>query len=264
MDGDTGAAAPRGRVLWGRVVAAALIGSVAVVACAVLGWWQWSRASTTGATVLPEPPVAIDQVLRPAEPAGPAIGRQVRVAGEWADVPAAVVPGREVDGVAAEMLVRALIVDAETAGGDGAATLAVVVGWRPEADDAALALPSGRAVLEGYLRAAEAAGSSSTPAEDPPDGATWATGLATSELAQRWPAPLYGALLVSYAETPGWRTLAPLEPTRETNVRSIAYAVEWWLFGAFALFIAVRWIRDNGRARPEATDPAAGAREDRA
>ncbi len=253
-----------GRLLWGRVVAATLIAIVALAACGALGWWQWTRASTTGRVVLPEPSVPIAEVLRPAETVGGALGRQVVVSGTWADVTPVVVSGREVDGTPAELLVRALTVPAEATGAGQEATLAVVAGWRPDGDASPFEPGPSDVTLEGYLRAPEASTASSVPATDPPPGTEWASALATSELAQDWPAPLYGALLVSYQPADGWNALEPLEPTTEVNFRSAAYAVEWWLFGAFAVFVAARWIRDNGRARPEATDPADDAREDHA
>lgn len=257
----------RGRILWGRVVAGVLVAVIAVVACGALGWWQWSRAQTTGRVVEPEPAVAIADVLRPAESAGTALGRQVTVTGEWADEDAAVVTGREVDGVAAQMLVRALIVPADATGTGEAATLAVVVGWQPEGEVTGVDLDDpameGPVTLEGYLRTPEAAMASS-PSQAPAEGTFWASALATSELAQVWPAPLYGALLVSYEGTESWAALEPLPATTEFNFRSAAYAIEWWLFGAFALFITVRWMRDNGRAIPVATDREETAREDHA
>ncbi|WP_169747597.1 SURF1 family cytochrome oxidase biogenesis protein [Demequina iriomotensis] len=241
----------RGSLLWGRVIAAVLIAALAVGVCGALGWWQWTRASTTGRAVQPDPAVPIADVLQPAQGSGVAVGRQVTVTGTWADVDAAVVTGREVDGVAAEMLVRALTVPADQTGTGAEATLAVVVGWRAEGDavgpdDA----PGTEVSLDGYLRAPEASAASSTPAVAPADGTFWASAMATSELAQVWPAPLYGALLVAYDGTASWTALEPLPPTQEINFRSGAYALEWWLFGAFALFITVRWIRDNGRVPP--------------
>ncbi|WP_062524611.1 SURF1 family protein [Demequina rhizosphaerae] len=255
----------RGTLLWGRVLAAVLVAAIAVGVCGALGWWQWSRASTTGRTVQPDPAVPLAEVLAPAASAGTAYGRQVTVTGTWADEDAAVVTGREVDGVAAEMLVRALTVPAEQTGTGEEATLAVVVGWRPEGevagpDDA----PGAEVSLEGYLRAPEASTASSAPDVAPADGTFWASAMATSELAQHWPSPLYSALLVSYEGTETWTALEPLPPTTELNFRSAAYALEWWLFGAFALFITVRWIRDNGRAHPETPDDARDTREDQA
>lgn len=250
------AAAP-GRVLWGRVLAAVMIALVAAGACGALGWWQWTRAQTTGRTVQPEPAVPLSDVVLPAQSPGTALGRQVTVTGEWLDVDAAVVTGREVDGTPAELLVRALAVPAVENGTDADATLAVVVGWRPDGEDPTVDLSPGEARLTGYLRAAEAStGADGIPDADPAPGTFWASGLATSELAQVWPAPLYSAVLVSYDEVDGWTPLEPLPPTTEFNFRSAAYAVEWWLFGAFALFIVGRWIRDNGRAAPPAPEDA--------
>ncbi|MDN4482744.1 SURF1 family protein [Demequina lignilytica] len=245
------------RILWGRVLVAALVGVVAVVGCGALGWWQWSRAETTGRTVQPEPAVPLADVIAPAQSPGEALGRQVTVSGTWLDADAAVVTGREVDGVAAELLVRALEVPGDATGTGEPATLAVVVGWRPDGEDPATSLASGEAELTGYLRAAEAStGAASLPTEAPAPGTFWASGLATSELAQLWPAPLYSAVLVSYEGAEGWTPLEPLPPTTEFNFRSAAYAVEWWLFGGFALFIVARWIRDNGRAAPSAPEDA--------
>ncbi|SEJ17797.1 SURF1 family cytochrome oxidase biogenesis protein [Demequina mangrovi] len=255
----------RGTILWGRVIAAVLVAALAVGVCGGLGWWQWSRASTTGRTVQPDPAVALAEVLSPAQSAGEAIGRQVTVTGTWADVDAAVVTGREVDGTAAEMLVRALTVPAEQTGTGEEATLAVVVGWRADGEPAGPDDAAGTEVaLEGYLRAPEASTASSAPESAPADGTFWASAMATSELAQVWPAPMYSALLVSYDGTETWTALEPLPPTTELNFRSAAYALEWWLFGAFALFITMRWIRDNGRARPDTRDDAQITGEDHA
>lgn len=249
-------AAVAGRTLWGRVVVALLIGALAAGVCGALGWWQWTRAQTTGRTVQPDPPVALADVLAPAQNAGEALGRQVTVAGTWIETDAAVAVGREVDGRPAQFLVTALEVPAEQTGTGEPATLAVVIGWRDQDSTEPIDTPVGDATLTGYLRAPEAStGASSLPTEDPADGTFWVTGLATSELAQVWPAPMYSAVMVSYDGAPGWTPLEPLPPTTEFNFRSAAYAVEWWLFGAFAVFIVGRWIRDNGRAAPP--DPEA-------
>lgn len=245
------------RTRWGGVAVALAIAALAATVCGALGWWQWTRAQTTGASVLPDPPVAIAQVARPGESVGTAIGRQVTVAGTWADVDAAIVTGREVDGVPAAFLVRALTVPADQTGTGEEGTLAVVVGWRPDGDLAGVDDAAGtEASLTGYLRAPEAASASSLTTE-PPEG-TFLTGAAApSALAQVWPAPLYTAVLASYEGSPSWTPLEPLEPTTELNFRSAAYAVEWWLFGAFAVFISLRWIRDNGRVPPtREEDPA--------
>ncbi len=248
------------RVRWGAVAGAVAIAVLAVGVAGGLGWWQWTRAEATGQMVLPEPSVPIAEVLRPGDRAGTGVGRQVSVEGRWLDEEVFVVTGREVEGEPAQLLVRALEVDPDATGTGEPATLAVVVGWAPADAAPAVAVPEGGVALTGYLRASE----QSTPAPDASAvEATTVGAVATSALAQTWPAPLYSDVLVSYEPIDGWRALEPLPPTTELNLRNAAYAIEWWIFGAFAAFVAVRWIRDNGRQRPaapaEGATPASGA-----
>jgi hypothetical protein len=35
------------------------------------------------------------------------------------------------------------------------------------------------------------------------------------------------------------------EVGRFTALRNLLYAVEWWFFGAFAVFVWVRWLREE-------------------
>ena len=134
-------------------IGVAFIALLALVVCAGLGWWQWTRAQETAITVAPAPSVPLADVLAPASPAGSAIGRQVSVSGTWADEDAVLISGRSVDGEDAVLLVRALTVDADSTGTGAPATLAVIVGWRP-ADSPMPPDPGPAHVnLSGYLRA---------------------------------------------------------------------------------------------------------------
>lgn len=236
----------------GRSVALVAATAVVVAVCGALGWWQWTRASEQATTVVPEPSVPLAEVLEPATAAGGAIGRQVSVTGTWADVDAVLVPGREVDGEPAVLLVRALIVDADETGTGEPATLPVLVGWRPAGDPVGPDGGESAVTIDGYLRAPEEAVlTGDLPTEEIP-GTEWAASISPSVLAQTWPGPLYSAVLASYDGSANWEALPPPPPERHINFRSGAYAFEWWAFGAFAVFIAVRWIRDNGRtADPE-------------
>lgn len=242
--------------------AAARAGALALTAlvvavCVVLGYWQWTRASQQAITVAPEPAVPIAEVLLPATKASPAVGRQVTVVGTWADEDPVIVVGRDVDGVPAQMLVRALTVDADATGTGEPATLAVIVGWRPEGAEAGpgVGQEETAVTLTGYLRAPEEATVGDPAVADPQPGVVYTDSISPSEWAQQWPSPLYSAVLSSYEETPGWQPLPPPPPETTLNFRSIAYAVEWWLFGLFALFISWRWMRDNGR-KAQQKEPA--------
>jgi len=57
------------------------------------------------------------------------------------------------------------------------------------------------------------------------------------------------------ATNPGTSGLEPADleqlpdPSRFTAVRNLLYAIEWWVFGAFAAFIWWRYVRDVTTAR---------------
>jgi len=227
--------------------------AVAAAACGALGWWQWERAHEQAVTVDAAPAVPLAGLLEPGMSPGLAIGRQVSVTGRWADEDAAVVWGRDVDGEPAVFLLRPLRVSAEHTGTGSEATLTVLVGW--SADDGNVPeVPAGEGDVEvaGFLRAGESA---STRMTLPPPGVQRAfstESIAPSELAQVWAGPLYAAVLVSDRTVGGWEALPPPEADSQLDFRSVAYAIEWWIFGAFFVFIGVRWIRDNGRVPRQA------------
>jgi len=220
---------------------------LAVVVCGALGWWQWTRAQERAVTVAPQASVPIADVAAPATRAGTAIGRQVSVSGTWADEDAVLISGRSVDGNDAVLLVRALTVDADATGTGNPATLAVIVGWRPAASPMGPDDGPAHVTLSGYLRAPEEATPASGTAGEAIPGTVWSDTISPSELAQTWPSPLYSVVFADFAGTQSWEALPPPPPEQHLNIRSLLYALEWWVFGGFAVFIAVRWIRDNGR-----------------
>lgn len=237
----------------GPVALAAILGLVAAVACGALGLWQWERARSQGQIISPGPAVPIAEVTIPGE-ATTGIGRLVTAQGEWADAPAAYVVDRHVEGVDAVLLVLPLRVDAEETGTGQAATLAVLAGWLPEADAPQTAPFRGAMSVTGVLRSSEAVGEFTLPAAagDP----VLLESVSTATLAQVWPSPVYTPVLAADTPAPGWNAMPPPPVERKLDIRSLTYAGEWWLFGAFALFLAVRWIRDNGRtATTTSEDP---------
>lgn len=230
-----------------RLVAGGVVTLIILAACAGLGWWQWTRASEKATTVTPDAPVPIASILAPAQTPAGAIGRQATVRGTWADADAVVVTGRVVDGTPAEFLVRALVIDADATGTGSVATLPVIVGWHAAGEPVGPDPGPVHVSLTGYLRAAEQA----RPEDELPSatvpGAVWSTTVSPSALAQFWPTPLYSAVFVAYEGSDSWLPLPPPPPETHLNFRSGAYAFEWWAFGGFAVFIAARWMRDNGR-----------------
>src|SRR5512143_3993980 len=225
---------------------------VALVAASVCGWlgvWQWDRAHSRAATVRDAAPVPLAQVAAPSSDAANAIGTSVEVTGTWAD-DEALVWGREIDGTPAVLLVRSLVVPPEQTGTGSEARIAVLVGHAPVDSVECSPTAAGAVTVTGYLRGSEpppvAAGDA--PRRDL-CGARDTTVPSVAEFAQTWPGPLYSAVLVSDRGAPGWVPMPKRDPVTKLNLQSLLYAAEWWTFGGFALVLAFRWVRENGRDR---------------
>ncbi|UNX56460.1 SURF1 family protein [Georgenia sp. TF02-10] len=242
----------------------------AALVCVRLGAWQLDRAALRGAeaeeaafaATLAAEPVPLDEVLR-AQTSFTAeeLGVPVTVRGELQPDQQVLVPGREVDGTDAVLVVTALRL---TDGPDAGAMLPVLRGWLPAAAvstsggaaapaDAATAarlqVPAGEQELIGWLGVSEAA----APGTDLPAGMVGA--VSVGELANRWGGPTFGGYLVQFAadgERPGTSpTGLPHAPApgmaQESgmNLQNLAYAVEWVVFAGFALFVWWRMLRDD-------------------
>ena len=90
-----------------------------------------------------------------------------------------------------------------------------------------------------------------------------------SQLVNTWPGELYNAFAFLESESPATASGLATVPTPmgETGVnwRNAAYAVQWWVFAAFALWMWGRMVRDETRrARAEvapATAPGAEGKQ---
>ncbi|WP_084077216.1 SURF1 family protein [Demequina sp. NBRC 110057] len=249
-----------GALRWGVIVGVCAVLAVVLGVCGSLGLWQWRVGTEQGDVVATAEAVPLADALAPASPAESGVGKTVTVEGSYADDDAALVGGgRVIDGVEAVLVVRPFTVDADATGTGEAATLPVVVGWLPADAVDELGGPGEATSLEGYLRGSE--GASASVDDAAPEGAYWASTLSPAVFAQHWESPLYSALLVADEPEEGLNAIPDPEPEHELNFRSIVYALEWWLFGAFFLFVGVRWIRDNGRVQPDADASAQPAPE---
>jgi surfeit locus 1 family protein len=222
----------------GHLLVAVLLG-----AAILLGSWQYDagRAERAAAArdLTDRDPVALSDVLGPddAFPA-PSVGQPVQVSGRWVDE-ATVFVTRGDD----YWVVTPLVVDDPAAGG---AALPVVRGVsdRPEAEPLA-----GDAEVTGWLQPGEGTGA----ADDDPTDDVYPQ-LRPADLVQRLDEDLYSGYLVGQQPTPGLEP-ASLEQLpavdRFTGLRNFLYALEWWVFGAFAVFVWVRHLIDEGRADPD-------------
>lgn len=219
-----------------------LLGLVLVVGVVFvqLGRWQLGVAEGNAQREAVEEaraakPVALTEVLGPHEPfPGELSSRPVTVSGRYVDGQV-LVPDRRLDGRAGSWVVTPFLVDAT--GG----TLPVLRGFVTDPGQAG-APPTGTLTLEGGL----------APSESPTDVVTPGPGeiasVDTSVLVNTWSGDLYNAFVFLSAERPATgpqltKVPTPLAPTGVTW-RNAAYAVQWWVFAAFALWLWWRMVRE--------------------
>lgn len=227
-----------------------------------LGWWQlesFDRPSSGTATQ--RPVAAVDRVTVPGgRLAADDPGRRVRATGTWEADRQLLVPERELDGRAGALVVTPLRTDA--------GVLPVVRGWLP----AGAAQPdplTGPVVVTGVVHASE------TEADAVVGPAATRAGevayVATVALLERLPyeaSELYDGYVVLRAQDPADPAgLERLEPLRHDDPaggvgrwRNLAYGLQWWLFGAAAIFFWGSVIRRAALERGPDPEPGA-ARE---
>jgi len=215
-------------------------------------------------------PSWLGDVLAPQESfPGELVGREVRVAGEFEAAGSLLVPGRVLEGHTGYLVLTPFrVTDDGTDGGSwadlsGAPVLAVVQGWvAAPADAEALTLPEGEVTLTGWLQMGESTSGSAAVV----DGQT--EQIALSALVNEWGGPIYTGYLVA-TEGPGspedGGVAALPRPTIDggsgANLQNLFYALQWWVFGGFAVLLWVRLVRDEmagGRRGGEPTDAGTG------
>ena len=223
-----------------RQVLIIALGLLAATVMTWLGLWQLNVYRAQGEAVAArraaEPPVALTSVA----PAGAVVrdgyGRSVQFDGVYLgqhqmllpaedrpNVYRVVTPLRQADG-SVIAVVRGL--DSAVRGLDSA-----------EAGEP----PAGRVSQMGVLLPSE---------QSPGEPATELTAVQVPVLAQRWPGPLVDGYVILSAADASEQGLEPADanlPTGRGRLRNGAYALQWWVFAAFAVGMAIRMARDQGR-----------------
>ena len=252
---------PARRALAPRYWVGHLLVLAAVIACLLLGRWQldvWHDHRTdSAAAVTRADPVPLDDVLG-ADAAFPAsgVGRPVVVEGRWDPAHTVYVADRPYDGRTGVWVVTPVVT------GTGSA-IPVVRGWTQSPGDAPAA-PSGAAALVGLLQPSEDSGLQDS---DPQDDVI--PELSITDLVPRASYDLYGGYVVATSRdvpsaTPstGMSGLAAVTPAHlpgpdaSTALRNLLYAFQWWVFGAFAIFMWWRWLQEDVLGR--GPSPGAG------
>jgi cytochrome oxidase assembly protein ShyY1 len=233
---------------------------VVVGACVQLGLWQLQIAQDQGlADTLRKArearPAVIDSVVRPYEPfPNEQSNRAVTATGRYAASDQLLVGPRRLDGRTGWWVVTPLVVS------ETGARLAVVRGFVEEsrvAGSGASVPPAagGDVTVEGTLAPSE---SPAVAPADAPAGADEVMGaIDLSVMVNRWPGDLYNAFVFAQAErgpsgagvpvAAGLERVPPPELTGGLKWRNAAYALQWWVFGGFAVFMVWRMVRDDAQ-----------------
>ena len=224
----------------------------ALVAAGWLGLWQYhgwqDRRDAAARDLTNTAPIPLADVIGPDDPfPASAVGQPVEVRGTWSPDSRVTITGRSHDGRDGLWLVDFLDVNGSL--------LPVVRGWTPSPVMTPELSPPAPVDVTGWLQPSETTG-----AVDPdPDDPVYPQ-LRIADLAQRFDQDLYGAFVVE-RDPGGGLVQADLDrlPStgRLTAIRNLLYALEWWFFGAFAVFVWWRWARDAIEAA--AAEPLASA-----
>lgn len=233
-----------------------LLALVGVAACLLLGRWQlhvWQdHRARNSAAVTQQTPVPLDSVLGP-DAADPdvGLGRPVVVEGTWRPGETVLVSGQRQGSATGYWVVTPVL----TSSGS---EIPVVRGWR--ADRQGLpAAPHGRARLVGLLQPSDDSG----PVDDDPHDRVIPGLSITSLLPLIHHDPYGGYAIATSRAVPGGRTipgtsgLALAQPPdlpgadASTALRNLLYALQWWVFAAFVVFMWWRWLTEDVLTAPE-------------
>ncbi|MFM6849901.1 MAG: SURF1 family protein [Terrabacter sp.] len=246
---------------WVGMLAALL---VVVAACIWLGLWQLGVARDSGrqgvvAAASTQQRAPLQQVTAAHSDFRPELSnRPVTVTGTYAAERSLLVVDRRLGGRVGSWVVTPL----QTDGG----TVPVLRGFVDGTPAVVPAPPAGVVTVSGTLG----------PGESPRPGAALPAPQVRSVdlavLVNEWPGDLYNAVVLASAETPGSSAGADVaagELTRvppppldaPLNLRNAAYAVQWWVFGIFAIWMWWKMFRAEQQAEDPVAAPTDATRE---
>lgn len=226
---------------------------LAAFVCGRLGIWQLDKslqrerlAEKQSQQEAEQPEVqALTDVLAPQSTfRGELVGAKVQVSGQFLAAKQLQVVERKVNDRVGYLTVNALQLS------DSGVIIPVVLGW--QATPEPVNLPTDTTLsIEGYLQASEATTEKTFAYEAPLTDA-----ISTAALVNQWGGPTFGAYLV-YVATDATvdaslssLTLLPrpvIDSGQDHGLRNLLYALQWWVFGAFAILLWVRTVSDAAR-----------------
>jgi surfeit locus 1 family protein len=211
------------------------------------GLWQWGVAQSSGSAMdssISRPIAPLSQVLQPAQAftAGDSL-RRITFSGTYDGADQVLVSGRVLGQQSGYWVVTPVLVT-------GTGTMMPVVrGF--VSSTAGVPRVSGRVTITGVLAPSE------QPASIAADGTQTTVDVAT--LLDRWGGSVYAGFTFMTSEQPSVTgapvlTFVPPKPaTAGFNLLNAGYALQWWVFAGFALFMWFKMVRDD------AFGPNAGA-----
>jgi surfeit locus 1 family protein len=223
---------------------------LAVVATLLLGRWQygaWQHGREDQAAARVDVPAKpLGSVITSDEPfPGDAVGQPVRVAGRWLPRSTIYVSDRTLGSRRGVWAVTPVAVCGGATACAKAPAVLVVRGWAPRVADVPAA-PSGAVRLTGWLQPGEGSGVTDP---NPRDDVVPELGIA--DALQHVDQDLYGGYVIARHLSDGRGDLAAVTPASlpkapaTTSLRNLLYALEWWVFGGFAVYVWWRWCRDE-------------------
>jgi len=214
-------------VLLGLVLAAVMVG---------LGLWQLGVYNAQGHKEAEErasaPAVALDSVARPGQQVGDAYGRQVSFSGSYDPALQELIPTGSGDRY--RVLTGLRLPD----GGILPVVRGMVAGRNAPAP------PTGQVSGTGIFMPSEG----SNP--DPADPSAQPTTVVLPTLTQQWNGLLVNGFATLGADQSRAQSLPPVVvslPSSHGRLQNGFYALQWWVFAAFAIWFGVRMARDFGR-----------------
>ena len=241
-----------------RWIALLLVVLVLASGMAWLGTWQLQRAHERSAEAVAErqtvAPVAVTDLLRARQTfPGKLVDRPVLARGTWDGQHQLLVAGKQAGGVSGFWVLTPLVLE------DGSA-VAVVRGRVASPADPAVAAVSGPVTVRGILKPGDA------PAERAPGQtsglpAGQVAGVAPADLVKVWPYPLLTGYVVAQQVTPATQPAPTPVPTVAPGegglaLQNLSYALQWWVFAGFGLFVWWRLVRDDHRGLLAPASPA--------
>jgi cytochrome oxidase assembly protein ShyY1 len=242
---------------WSGLLALAV--AVAAVMC-VLGVWQLGvyQSKTAAATAkrAETAPVALQSLFTidsglPSK----AVGRRVIVSGTWG--PAAdqiFVSDRRYGDRDGFWVVTPLLLaggDGSTEAGKSAGAVMIIRGWVPTVGSREALPPAGRVQVIGAVTASEAEDASGAAAKG-----RVLPSLRIPTIVHLVNYRVYDAFVVLASADPTASDApaivpAPSPPTDHAGLRNVAYAVQWWIFALFTLWMWGRMVLDAHRSGDE-------------